>query len=65
MATKKTTKAAATAPAKETKYTKVALVGSKKFEGRRDLLNALLDNGKMYTIAEVETAINNYLNKEV
>ena len=65
MATKKTTKAAAKADAVETKYTKFALVNSKKFEGRRDLLNALLDNGKMYTIAEVETAINNYLNKEV
>ena len=54
----------ATEKAVETKYTKAAIVGSKKFENRRDLLNALLEDGK-YTIAEVEKALNTYLNKEV
>ena len=48
----------------ETEYTKAAIIGSKKFENRRDLLNALLEDGK-YTIAEVERALNTYLNKEV
>lgn len=49
----------------ETKYTKAALAGSKRFQARRDLLNAILDDGVEYTIAEAETIINNYLNKEV
>ena len=60
----KTAEAAETA-AEATKYTKEALTGSQKFAGRRDLLNVILDDGKMYTIAEAETEINNYLNREV
>ena len=63
MATKKTT--VADENNSETKYTKVALVGSKRFEARRDLLNAILEDGKKYTISEAENKINNYLNKEV
>ena len=63
MATKKTT--VAEENNSETKYTKVALVGSKRFEARRDLLNAILEDGKKYTISEAENKINNYLNKEV
>lgn len=47
------------------KYTKAALAGSKRFQSRRDLLNAILDDGKQYTIGEAEKEINNYLNKEV
>jgi hypothetical protein len=59
-------KTAATAGAeKPQKYTKEALAGSKRFQARRDLLNAILDDGKKYTIEEVETKITNYLNKEV
>lgn len=46
-----------------TKYTKAALVGSKRFETARDLLEALLGDGE-YTIEEVEKAIENYLTKE-
>ena len=57
-------KAAEKQPA-ETKYTKEALVGSKRFQTRRDLLNVILEDGKQYTIGEAETAISNYLNKEV
>lgn len=49
----------------ETKYTKAALAGSKRFQFRRDLLNVILIDGEEYTIDEVEKAINNYLNKEV
>lgn len=63
MATKKTT--VAEEKPSETKYTKAALVGSKRFEARRDLLNAILEDGKKYTISEAENKINNYLNKEV
>lgn len=67
-ATKKTKTAAPAAaeqqPAAQ-KYTKAALTGSQRFQGRRDLLNALLDDGNEYTVEEAENAINNYLNKEV
>ena len=63
MATKKTT--VEEEKPSETKHTKAALVGSKRFEARRDLLNAILEDGKKYTISEAEDKINNYLNKEV
>jgi len=49
----------------ETKYTKAALLASKRFQNWRDLLNVMLDDGKEYAIVEVETIINNYLTKEV
>lgn len=49
----------------EIKYTKAALAGSKRFQTRRDLLNAILIDGEEYTVEEIEKAINNYLNKEV
>lgn len=65
MTTKKTAKAAEVPAAEETKYTKTALVRSGRFEARRDLLTAILDDGEMYTIAEAEKKINDYLNKEV
>jgi hypothetical protein len=58
-------KAAAAEQPQETKYTKAALAGSNRFQFKRDLLNAILIDGEEYTIAEVEKAINNYLNKEV
>lgn len=67
-ATKKTKPATAATAEKQTKpqkYTKAALTGSLRFQGKRDLLNALLEDGKEYSVEEVETAINNYLNKEV
>lgn len=57
--------AVATEQPAEIQYTKAALAGSKRFQNRRDLLNAILDDGKEYTITEAENAINNYLNKEV
>ena len=63
MATKKTT--VSEEKPSDTKYTKDALVGSKRFDARRDLLNAILEDGKKYTISEAENKINNYLNKEV
>lgn len=61
---KKQTEVKAEQPA-ATKYTKDALAGSKRFQTRRDLLNAILIDGEVYTIEEVENAINKYLNKEV
>ncbi len=60
-----TTKKAAAAEAKPQKYTKVALAGSKRFQLKRDLINAILIDGEEYTIEEVENAIENYLKQEV
>lgn len=50
--------------AKDT-FTKEQLVRSKKYLGREDLLNALLDADKAYTTDDVDKLINDYLKKEV
>lgn len=44
----------------ETKFEKKQLLVSKKYASDRDLLDALLDGNKLYTITEVEGLINNY-----
>lgn len=53
-------KSAATA-AKEPKFTKEALVNSKRFYDERDLVSALLEDGAEYTISEVENMIAKYM----
>lgn len=58
-------KAAAEDQPAEIKYTKAALAGSKRFQAKRDLLNAILDDDGMFTVEEAEALINFYLNKEV
>ena len=47
------------------KYSKERLLNSLKFIENKDLLNALLDNEKEYTIEEVEGKIKGYLKGEV
>ncbi len=49
----------------EEKFTKIQLVKSKRFEDRRDILSALLDNDAEYTIAQAEDVINKYLKGRV
>lgn len=44
----------------EIKFEKKQLLVSKKYASNRDLLDALLDNNKLYTITEVEGLISNY-----
>ncbi|MFG6378945.1 MAG: hypothetical protein K1W19_11630 [Lachnospiraceae bacterium] len=44
----------------ETKFEKKQLLMSKKYGQYRDLLDALLDNNKLYTTTEVEGLISNY-----
>lgn len=46
-------------------FTKEQLLRSARFSGRRDLLNALLDDNKQYTLGEAETALNTYLKGKV
>lgn len=49
----------------EEKFTRIQLVKSKRFEDRRDILSALLDNDTEYTIAQAEDVINKYLKGRV
>lgn len=46
-------------------YTKEQLVTSKKYATRQDILSALLDDGKTYTLAEVDALIEKYLKGKV
>lgn len=43
------------------KYNKKQLLKSKKYEYKRDILNALLDDDKEYTIEEVDKIVNKFL----
>lgn len=46
-------------------YTKDQLLRSKKNATRRDLLGALLEDGKTYTAAQVDREINQFLKRKV
>ncbi|OAB46545.1 hypothetical protein [Paenibacillus antarcticus] len=46
-------------------YTKSQITESKKFAENQDVLNGLLEDGKTYTIEEVENIIKTFLGKEV
>lgn len=54
----------ATKTEKET-FTREQLVEAKRYKNRRDLLDALLEDGRAYTIAEVDKKISDYLGKKV
>lgn len=47
------------------KYTKEQLIRSFRYARYRDLLGALLQNGKSYTFEEVEVLLNKYLKGKV
>ena len=57
--TKTKTERAATA------YTKAQLTASKRYVNRRDIISALLDDGKTYTLDEVDALINKYMKGKV
>ena len=46
-------------------FAKQQLAESKRYKKKRDLLEALLENGKTYTIVQVDKIIGDYLKKEV
>ena len=46
-------------------FTKADLLRSKRYRFKRDILNALLEDGKTYTIREVDSLIRTFLSKEV
>lgn len=47
------------------KFSKEQLAGSARYAARRDLVNALLDDGKEYTIQEADAAIAGYMERKV
>lgn len=49
----------------ENAYTKDQILLSEKYAKRRDLVNALLEDGKEYTIAEVEARMDKFLKGKV
>lgn len=51
--------------AQSVSYTKEQLLASKKYQSKRDVLNALLDKGKTYTMEQVDTNIDKFMKGEV
>lgn len=49
----------------DTKFEKSKLVNSERFKHNRDLVSALLEDGKSYTIKEVESKIEKYMKGKV
>ena len=45
-------------------HTKDKLLGFRKYSGRRDLLNALLEDGKAYTEEQVDQKIQDFLKRK-
>ena len=48
-------------PEKEADFTKEKLLTFKRYKNRRDLLTALLDDNRRYTIKEADAAIENFM----
>lgn len=44
-----------------TKYSYEQLIASKRYNGRRDLLDALLEHSKTYTIDEIDALIDSFM----
>lgn len=61
MAEKKEVKVSAKAPT----YDKESIVASKSFRHDKDLLNAVLEDNRVYTLKEVKELLKNTKNKEV
>ena len=65
MAVKKS-KPAASEPGKiESLFSKEQLLAAERFQGRKDILNALLSHDKQYTVKTVEQMIENYMKGQV
>lgn len=62
---KTTAQAAAQVEAPAAAYTKEQLAASKKYANRRDLIGALLENGKTYTLAEADALIEQFMKGKV
>jgi len=47
------------------KFSKRQLLASKRFQNRRDVLEAVLRGDRLYTLEEAETAVNDFLGRKV
>ena len=66
MAARKTAKPAASTPEKiESSFSKEQLLAADRFQGRRDIVNALLSPDKDYTVEAVEQMIEKYMKGQV
>lgn len=54
-----------TAKAAENKFSKEQLLMSERFRDRRDIADALLDDGVLYTVKDVEQKIESYMKGKV
>lgn len=61
----KTNTGAAGAQAVGATYTKEQLLASTKYANRRDLISALLENGKTYTLDKVDGLIKDFMKGKV
>lgn len=61
----KTNTGAAGAQAVGATYTKEQLLASTKYANRRDLISALLENGKTYTLDKVDALIDKFMKGKV
>lgn len=48
-----------------TTFTKEQILKSKKYATRRDLVNVLLEDGKNYSLKEVDKLIDSFMKREV
>jgi arginine repressor len=46
-------------------FSKRQLLNSKKYQHQKDLLNAILENDKSYSLSEVDKLINDFMKKKV
>ena len=58
-------KATADSARKEPKFSKRSLLTCKRFHNEQDLVSALLDDGKQYTIKQVDQILEEYLKGKV
>lgn len=49
----------------EATFTKAQLIGSKHFQHRRDVIRAVLDDDKRYTIKQAQASIDEFFGKKV
>lgn len=49
----------------EKKFTKESLLNSKKYKNRKPILSVLLEDGKSYSVKEVDIIVDKYMKSEV
>jgi hypothetical protein len=65
MAERKTTGTVAKSEQTEPKFSKEQILASARFANRRDLVDALLDENKSYTLETVDNLVEKYMKGQV